>query len=178
MPLRGFEGVFSGHPIYVLTYVLTFGAGQKNNQCHGPVALVRMATLKIHIHVPFPELSTTSLSTTILFLFIALLCNTIFDILFYLFMNFKNAFSSNFKKTKYSSSNNIKLLVFISLMSILIRKFLFICLSFQINMRGLSGYICTNTYICVRTMLIAAIYLICRIMLSKYKIYLSSWFYS
>ena len=129
--------------------------------------------------MPFSELSTTSLSTTILFLFIALLCNTIFDIVFYLFMNFKNAFSSNFKKkTKYSSSNSIKLLVFISLMSILIRKFLFICLSFQINMRGLSGYICTNTYICVCIMLIAAIYLIYRIMLSKYKIYLSSWFYS
>ena len=32
--------------IYVLTYVLTFGAGQ-NNQCHGPVALVRMAPLYI-----------------------------------------------------------------------------------------------------------------------------------
>ena len=30
-----------GHP----KYALTFGAGQKNNQCHGTVALVRMAPL-------------------------------------------------------------------------------------------------------------------------------------
>ena len=47
----GFEGDFLGHPIYVLTYVLTFGAGQKNNQCHGPVALVRMAPLEMIIFI-------------------------------------------------------------------------------------------------------------------------------
>ena len=48
MPLQGFEGVFSGHPIYVLTYVLTFGAGHKNNHCHGLVALVTMTPLHIY----------------------------------------------------------------------------------------------------------------------------------
>ena len=57
VPLRGFEGVFSGHTIYVLTYVLTFGAGQKNNQCHGPVALVRMAPLMITLQ--FTQLGVT-----------------------------------------------------------------------------------------------------------------------
>ena len=53
VPLWGFEGDFSGHPIYVLTYVLTFGAGQKNNQCHGPVALVTMAPLYIIYYFPY-----------------------------------------------------------------------------------------------------------------------------
>ena len=33
--------------MYLLTYVLTFGAGQKNNQCHGLVALTRWAPLDI-----------------------------------------------------------------------------------------------------------------------------------
>ena len=42
---RDSRGLFLGRPIYVLT----FGAGQQINPCHGTVALVRMAPLEIII---------------------------------------------------------------------------------------------------------------------------------